>query len=108
MQFRSLRAGRFQQFDFGEEQNRRRYGGRVEPPAYGLANLTTDVFVMFGETDFVTTPEDVQRMCDRLGGAVRAKTLVKKFNHFDFIYSRRAVATIYKPILGNLREYGVV
>lgn len=77
------------------------------PPAYSLSNLTTDVFVMFGDEDFVTVAEDVQRMCDMLGGALREKTAVKDFNHFDFIYSRKAAARIYKTILRNVRGYEV-
>lgn len=60
---------------------------------------------MFGDADQITPAAGVRRMTRELGAAaVRQAWLVPGFNHFDFVYSRQARASVYGRILRNVRD----
>jgi len=62
-----IRAKRFQRFDYGEEENQRRYGGSSTPPMYDLTQIQNSIAVYHGDLDALSDPTDVAWLLNESG-----------------------------------------
>ncbi|KAH8376737.1 hypothetical protein KR093_001124, partial [Drosophila rubida] len=77
---------RFGQYDYGSETNQRVYG-RSTPPDYALERITAPVGLYYGQNDYLTAVEDVQRLAKRLPNVVMNHLYPnKKCNHVDMVW----------------------
>lgn len=70
MHYRQLiRSGKFEKFDFGFEENAKRYG-QTEPPEYDLSKIKGVKLALFcGKTDLLSSPKDYTWCRDQLVNA---------------------------------------
>lgn len=76
-------SNRFAQYDYGKE-NQRIYG-RATPPEYALEKITVPVALYYGQNDYMSAVEDVQRLRKRLPNVVE-DMMFKKWNHVDMLW----------------------
>lgn len=90
---------RFGMFDHGPAGNMKRYN-RSEPPAYDLGKVKSDRIILFrGTADFLSTPEDQERLVKELGTKPFMDVVLPKYNHFDFIDGGNLIKEINGPAM---------
>ncbi|CAJ0582789.1 unnamed protein product, partial [Mesorhabditis spiculigera] len=97
-------SGRTQMFDFGTpEKNRWKYGQET-PPYYDISKFDGDVYIYYGDADWLADVEDVEgTLLKTLPNATkRLVTKLHGFNHFDFIYGLRASREIYDDLIHHI------
>jgi len=95
-------GGKFTRFNYGAEGNVEHYGTETAPE-YNLKLVTAPVYLFYGVTDGVATPEDVSWLSSNLGnhqGSVQVG--VNVFSHGDFFMSQNVSELLFKPLLKML------
>jgi lysosomal acid lipase/cholesteryl ester hydrolase len=99
--------GNFQNFDYGTEENVKRYGSS-EPPSYNLQNISAPVALFYAQNDWLAGYQDVKKLYMALP-AQSAKGLIKvafdNFNHVDFLWGVDAPELVYKKIFELMKNY---
>ena len=72
----------FRKFDYGVEENRKRYG-QDQPPNYDLSNIEHKVHLFAGGEDLLSNPTDVQRLKDELRNS--ELKIYPKMGHLTFM-----------------------
>ncbi|RXG72447.1 hypothetical protein Avbf_08469 [Armadillidium vulgare] len=100
-------AGRFQHFDYGSEENTKRYGQEAAPE-YDLTKVTAKVHLLWGMNDYLADDADVQFLIKYLPN-VRSRYPVplKQFNHLDFLWAKDKMSLVYHPVLKMLSGYSI-
>ncbi|KAA0184617.1 hypothetical protein HAZT_HAZT009252 [Hyalella azteca] len=101
----------FRKFDFGEAENRRRYG-HVTPPAYNVSRIPCPVALFWAENDPTTKTKvshlglDVRRLEETVPNFKRSyRVNSESFDHADFIFSKKAKTLVYQDIVELLKQY---
>ncbi|XP_018019990.1 lipase 3 [Hyalella azteca] len=95
----------FHKFDFGEAENRRRYG-HVTPPAYNVSRIPCPVALYWAENDPTTKTKDVRMLEETVPGFIRNyRVNSESFDHIDFIFSKKAKTLVYQDIVDLLNQY---
>lgn len=77
----------FRQFDYGEEENRKRYGSSV-PPSYNVANIDVPTYIQYGGRDKVIAPSIIEPVSKKFKKGVLKKVIIhEEFDHIDFVAS---------------------
>ncbi|KAF2359430.1 Alpha/Beta hydrolase fold [Trinorchestia longiramus] len=98
-------ANGIRKFDYGVEENLRRYGTRV-PPQYKLEKITCPVAIMWSQNDIIVTPQDVAKTVRRLPNVIlNYKVPHPTFNHVDFLFADVARELVYDPIVKLFASY---
>ena len=61
-----IEAGRFQRYDYGADENMKRYGSET-PPEYDLSKIKVKTALFTGDVDTLADPEDVEWLEDESG-----------------------------------------
>lgn len=100
--------GNFQNFDYGTDENMRRYGTN-EPPTYNLQNITAPIALFYAQNDWLAGYQDVKKLYSALP-AHSSKMLYKvpfdNFNHVDFLWGIDAPELVYKKIFEIMEQFG--
>ncbi|KXJ76546.1 hypothetical protein RP20_CCG009503 [Aedes albopictus] len=81
-----MKSERFCLFDYGEQENLKRYG-KVAPPNYPLEKITAPVAVYYGTNDPFVALKDLDDLAKKLPNLVlKHKMADPKWNHIDFIF----------------------
>ncbi|XP_062551583.1 lipase 3-like isoform X2 [Armigeres subalbatus] len=100
----SYRSGRFAQYDYGKEENIRRYG-HSQSPAYPLNLVKVPIAIYYGRNDQFVVAEDVELLAKKLPNVVLMYLHPnRKWNHIDFLYGKEAPA-VYRKLLGLVRSF---
>ncbi|XP_018006599.1 lipase 3-like [Hyalella azteca] len=92
-------------FDFGEAENRRRYG-HVTPPAYNVSRIPCPVALYWAENDRFINAKDVRMLEETVPGFKRSyRVNSESFDHVDFIFSKKAKTLVYQDIVELLNQY---
>ncbi|XP_013107224.1 lipase 3 [Stomoxys calcitrans] len=105
--FQLTASCKFQAFDFGPEENMRRYGQSFPPP-YELENikLQTPAELYFSENDYLATVKDVQHLSQIMGDQVIPHRVnLTKYNHFDFILAENVKTVVNDCVLDKMQKY---
>lgn len=98
--------GNFQQFDYGEAENHRRYG-QPKPPTYSLENISTPIALFYANNDWLAGPMDVANLFNKLSrtsiGMFRVPS--DNFNHVDFLWGNDAPEVVYKQLMMLMKRY---
>ncbi|XP_013200390.1 lipase 3 [Amyelois transitella] len=98
-------SNKFVQFDHGWLSNKRRYG-TFKPPAYNLTAITTPVFLHYADNDWLSTPNDVDKLLKEVNSAVgKYRVPLAKFNHLDFVFAINAKELIYDRLLNIMKLF---
>ncbi|XP_055525583.1 lipase 3-like isoform X3 [Wyeomyia smithii] len=98
--------GNFQQFDYGEAENQRRYG-QSKPPSYNLENISTPIALFYANNDWLAGPLDVANLFNRLTSTSIGMFRVPNdnFNHVDFLWGNDAPEVVYKQLVMLMQRY---
>lgn len=90
----------FSHYDYGLEGNLRHYG-QITSPKYNVKKLVNKNMVfVYGETDFLSTPDDVHQLISELPvNLLREMHLGPIYNHLDLLASESASIRVNRPIL---------
>uniref|UniRef100_A0A182P4Y6 Lipase n=1 Tax=Anopheles epiroticus TaxID=199890 RepID=A0A182P4Y6_9DIPT len=101
----AVTSGHFRPYDYGTEENRRRYAGSDVPPDYDLTKVTVPVVIFYGLGDQLTHPADVRELAGKLPNLVALNQLPNvTFNHLDFLLAGDAKDALYDSIIGNVEQ----
>ncbi|XP_060532393.1 lipase 3-like isoform X2 [Cylas formicarius] len=94
-----INNGCFQQYDYGSKKNLIYYGTKT-PPQYNLTNIKQNIFLMYGQNDWLANYIDVRNLAANLKNLRSLyKIPMEGFNHIDFLFGKDAEKLVYKPIL---------
>ncbi|VEN59466.1 unnamed protein product [Callosobruchus maculatus] len=68
---------------------------------YELKNITTPVYLIYSQNDWLVTEKNTMRLCNELGVTCRGTIMVSdfSFNHLDFVYGVNAPKLVYSKII---------
>lgn len=97
---------RFQAFDWGEEENQRRYKSS-QPTQVDLKKATPPMAIYVAPgNDYLAQPEDYTRLVAELPNVIRLHTVnYTKWNHMDFITGIDAPRLLYPFMLEEMNNY---
>ncbi|XP_063375297.1 lipase 1-like [Cydia amplana] len=96
---------RFPLFDYGLEDNLKRYGSTA-PPDYNLRNVTMRTALLVGKNDPINGVRDVERLRFVLPNVVHYHLMKpRRWNHFDFVWSNDLPKTLFPHILTLLERF---
>ncbi|XP_044254846.1 lipase 3-like [Tribolium madens] len=97
--------GKFQQYDYGPDGNKIKYG-TLTPPQYKLLNIKVKTYLMYALNDFLASYIDVIRLSQNLTNNVGMYQVpLESFNHVDFLFGKHAAKLVYKPLMKVLQNY---
>ncbi|XP_075153183.1 lipase 3-like [Haematobia irritans] len=92
-------SGHFRQYDYGWIRNHWRYG-TINPPEYNLENVHSKVALHYSLNDWLSTPQDVDKLRRKLPNVVGKFQVVNpKFNHLDFVWGMDAQEVLYNKVM---------
>lgn len=77
---------RFQQYDYGEENNMKLYAQKL-PPEYNISNIKVPTYLLYGGDDPLLPSEDMLSFLKDHTQTFKQITFYNNFNHFDFVWS---------------------
>ncbi|XP_026673789.1 lipase 3-like isoform X2 [Ceratina calcarata] len=96
----------FRQFDYGSVEKNYQVYNSSEPPEYELNKVTAPVALFSSEHDVLADIKDVDLLKTKLGNVLfHERISLKSFSHYDFIWGKSAVSTVFGPILKLLALY---
>lgn len=100
-----VRAGYFQQFDFGSADANMIAYGQSYPPQYNTGTFKTNlahvkILLFAGGNDALVAPADYSKLLDLLPANVKSK-VVADYNHLDYMWS----ADVNTYINNDVREF---
>jgi len=101
-----IQQGGFQAFDWGEEENLKRYNSS-QPAQVDLGKATPPMAIYVAPgNDYLAQPEDYSRLVEELPNVVRLHTVkYTKWNHMDFIIGVDAPRLLYPFIFEEMDSY---
>lgn len=100
-----VNSGRFAKFDYGIEENRRRYGNDL-PPDYDLSNIRVPIYIFYSLGDLVADTRDVFLLKNQLRNVKDVKLIDDPdWSHGDYIFGKSAKRNVYDQIINILKRY---
>ncbi|KAK8754079.1 hypothetical protein OTU49_010156 [Cherax quadricarinatus] len=97
--------GKFEHYDFGKEENMRRYH-QTTPPLYYPTRIKVPVVLMSGKNDFLADPKDVSNLAAHLPNLIINYIVpLQDFNHIDFVWGVDAAQYVYRVILKYMKFF---
>ncbi|KAG5670739.1 hypothetical protein PVAND_000981 [Polypedilum vanderplanki] len=98
-------SGNFQNFDYGKEENERRYGSE-HPPQYNLSNVNVPIALFYAQNDWLAGYQDVKKLYTNLHSAIMFyKIPFDNFNHVDFLWGIDAKEFVYDKMIELMKDY---
>lgn len=99
-------GGKFEQFNYGNEEKNRLIYGTSEPPEYDLNKVNAPTVLYCGDGDDYTNLDDTQHLANSLPN-LRDYIIVDRpgWTHLDFAYSNDAGHLVYKRIIEDLNKF---
>ena len=98
---------RMERFDFGKEENVKRYGSEY-PPVYdteAYKEWDIDTFITVTETDPFSSVEDVYGFINKVEDQSKINVLkLDNYNHLDYLWAECAKEEIYDKIIDFLQK----
>lgn len=92
-----VQSGQFQKYDYGKEENHRRYK-QSAPPLYDVTKVKVPVVAFTGSHDYLADPRDTGPLLSALPG-LKAHIDIPGWNHVDFIWGMDAPEYCYRPMV---------
>jgi lysosomal acid lipase/cholesteryl ester hydrolase len=103
-----VRAGYFQQFDFGNATLNQIAYGQNYPPVYNTANFKTNLahvqmLLFAGGNDALVAPSDYAKLLNLLPGNVKSK-VIEDYNHLDYMWSADVNEYVNDDVMSFLKS----
>ncbi|XP_030383202.1 lipase 1-like [Scaptodrosophila lebanonensis] len=100
-----VRSGRFRPYNFYLKRNQRIYG-TSKPPDYQLQRVTAPIALYFTKDDFLTVPEDVQRLAKQLPKVVVNHLYENpEWNHVDMVWAPNLRQEAQPQMMANSKKW---
>ncbi|XP_049878411.1 lipase 3-like [Pectinophora gossypiella] len=97
-------GGRFQQYDYGPDENFIQYG-TYSPPEYSIPHITLPIALLSAENDWLSGDVDVTNLFVQLANPLEHYIVpMKEFNHIDFLWAIDAPKLVYSKLLQMLED----
>ena len=99
--------GNFQNFDYGQDENMKRYG-TAAPPTYDLENISVPTALFFAQNDWLAGFQDVKKLYMNLPKISQMgifKVPFDSFNHVDFLWGLQAPELVYDQLIRLMQLY---
>ncbi|KMQ85875.1 lipase 3 [Lasius niger] len=102
-----INAGRFRQYDYGDNDKNLRIYNSTTPPDYQLEKITAPIVLFSSDNDWLATTKDVELLSTKLNSIVLHYKISMNttFNHYDFIWGKSSLQIVSQPILQLLDQY---
>lgn len=97
-------SDKFQKYNFGPEENLRRYG-RLVPPLYHPKNIRVPVAFFSGGKDKLADVTDVEWIRRQLGKRLIYDKFLPSYSHIDFILAIDAQEFVYYDIIDLFKKF---
>ena len=94
----------FPKYDYGEEENLKRYNGSATPPLFPLDKVDVPLFLFYGNGDKLIAEKDVEALAKALPSTEVALYSIdyEGWNHNDFVYAIDAKTLVYDIIIEHM------
>lgn len=93
----------FGKYDYGIEENQRRYNGSPTPPAFNLEAVSAPLYIFYGNGDKLVAPEDVKTLAATMPSTEAIYQIdYEGWNHNDFVYAIDAKKLVYDIIIQHM------
>eukprot|EP01097_Dermamoeba_algensis_P000137 TRINITY_DN1049_c0_g1_i1.p1 TRINITY_DN1049_c0_g1~~TRINITY_DN1049_c0_g1_i1.p1 ORF type:complete len:142 (-),score=42.02 TRINITY_DN1049_c0_g1_i1:28-453(-) len=100
-----VRSKKFQKFDYGREENKKRYG-QDTPPEYPFSSFppSLPLLLFSGGEDALADPDDTLFLLSSLPNQSVVKMHdIPDYAHLDFTWATDANVKVYKPTIAALK-----
>lgn len=102
-----MRAGYFQQFDYGSADANWREYGQSSPPLYNIDSFKTNlasvpIFLIAGANDALVQPTDYAKLIDLMPPSAKSK-VIADYNHLDYMWAADTNEYVNKDVLDFIR-----
>lgn len=98
------RVDRFQQFDYGENENLFRYGNG-NPPEYNLNNVKAKISLRYAQNDGVISAENVEKLISTLPNVISTQIVqYDRFDYRDYLFSKDVRELLYDAIIADFKQ----
>ncbi len=95
----------FGKYDYGAEENAKRYNGSVTPPAFELGHINAPLYIFYGNGDKLIAEEDVKSLAKSLPSTEAIYQIdYEGWNHNDFVYAIHAKKLVYDIIIKHMQS----
>lgn len=99
-----IESGKFIPYDYGVEENFKRYG-LAEPPLFNLSEVQTPVAIIYSDSDYIVPPSDAQMLCLSLPRVTAFHRIaLTTFNHMDFLYGLSARKLLHEEMFKIIKR----
>lgn len=77
----------------------------VNPPLYPLENITTDVYLLYSNNDWISSGRDVHRLCEHLQSCTEKLIGDGNYSHLDYTFAKDAKKAVYGYIKEEMKKY---
>ncbi|RZB77476.1 Abhydro lipase domain containing protein, partial [Asbolus verrucosus] len=103
-----IKHGGFSQFDFGAEENMKKYGTETPPP-YDFSKISAPVAVYYAVNDGVVPYEDVQTIISQLPNVANDYVVpYDNFNHVAFVYATDILDLVYNELMNAMEATTII
>lgn len=99
----SVDSGKFQMFNYGPDENFRRYN-QSEPPVFNVSKILSPVALFSGTSDWLAVPSDVIKLKQELPNVVLHE-IIDGWEHLDFIWAMNSPIVCYNGVIDVLKKY---
>ena len=93
----------FPKYDYGEEENVKRYNGSTTPPLFPLDQVRAPLFIFYGNGDKLIAEKDVKALAMALPSTEALYPIdYEGWNHNDFVYAIDAKTLVYDIIIEHM------
>jgi hypothetical protein len=96
-------SGRFQMYDYGQEDNLKHYN-QTTAPEYDINDVKIPVALYWGSEDWLSNPIDVQYLRFNLPFVVDDFEL-PTYNHLDFVWGLNSKDYLYPRVLQMMKNF---
>jgi len=101
----SVRANKFNMFDYGSKRKNQQHYGTDEPPEYDLTKIDKVPISLFsGSEDLLADPKDVSKLENLISYPLKTNLQLHNYAHLDFTWGINAYVDLYPHLTADMQD----
>jgi pimeloyl-ACP methyl ester carboxylesterase len=100
----SVAAGYFLRYDWGPEENMKKYGQEI-PPKYDLTGVTAPTLITYAKHEFLTRDEEAEELASKIKTSELYAIPDDGWVHFNYVYSTNGKALVYDRVIEFMNQH---